>query len=813
MRTRAEVVIVGAGIVGCSAAYYLTRMGVRNVVVLDQGPLEDTGGSTFHAPGLCFHTNPGRAMEALALASSDMYRELHTPELPTWLELGGIEVATTPERLAECHRRQAYALAVGLETELLSPQQVAERIPLVDPGAILGGLHSARDGLCKAVNVCTALRAAAGEAGTEFTGLTPVTGFHISGGRVRGVETPNGSVIASTVLVCGGIWAPDLQRMTGVPIPLQPMQNLFAWTAPVPQLAGETEEARHPILRHQDRSIYYRQRYDGYGIGVYRHEPLPIDPEQFGSEQDGHRTALGPFTPEHFGDARDATNTLLPALRDIDLAHPFNGFFSFSPDGYPILGPSAQVEGLWFAEGIWVTHAGGSGRAVAELMTAGRSEIDMRQSSPDRFQRFQTTRAYVRARGAQNYREVYDIIHPLQQMEHPRGLRTLPYGQRMEEAGAVFVESAGWERAQWYESNAGLPEPPSVQRRDEWAARLWSPIIGREHHATREACGIFDLTPFTKVEIEGPGAVDWLNRVCASEMDRPVGKVIYTTVLDEYGGVVCDLTVTRTGEDRFLVVTGGGSGPRDVAWLRRHLPEGGGVTMTDVTSATSVIGVWGPRSRDIITQVSSDDWSFPYLDAREVEIGPVPALALRISYAGELGWELYTAAEHGRWLWDTLFEAGRPLGAAPVGLGAFDSLRVEKGYRFAGQDMHTEYTPAEAGLGFTVNLSKSAFIGREALLREREQGGPRRKLCCIVLDEPDGAPLGYEPILVDGRPVGYVTSANFGSTVGRSLVYGYLPRELAEPGTRVSVRVFDRELGGQVSTEPQYDPRGERVRG
>src|SRR3954453_6260610 len=568
MRTRAEVVIVGAGIVGCSAAHYLTQMGVRNVVVLDQGPLENTGGSTFHAQGLCFHTYPGRAMEQLALQSSDLYRELDTPELRTRLDVGGIEVATTPERLAGCHRRRNYALAVGIEAQMLSPDEVAERIPLVDAGAILGGLHSPADGLCKAVNVCDVLRRAAQGRGAEFHGLMPATGFHIEEGRVRGVEMPAGTISTGTVLVCGGIWAPELQEMTGVPMPLQPMQNLFAWTAPVPELAGDKdEEARHPILRHQDRSIYFRQRYDTYGIGVYRHEPLPIDPSDFLRAEDGHQTALGPFTPEHFADARDATNTLLPPLRDIELEQPFNGYFSFSPDGYPLLGPSSLVEGLWLAEGIWVTHAGGCGRAIAELMTTGRSTVDMRQSSPDRFQRHQTTRAFVRARGAQNYREVYDIIHPLQQMEHPRGLRVLPYGQRMEEADAFFVESAGWERAQWYESNANLPDPPNVQHRDEWSSRYWSPIIGREHHATREAAGVFDLTPFTKGGVSGPGALAWLNHVCASEMDRPVGRIFYTTVLDHLGGVVCDLTVTRRAGDRFLVVTGGGWGPGDVAWV------------------------------------------------------------------------------------------------------------------------------------------------------------------------------------------------------------------------------------------------------
>jgi glycine cleavage system T protein len=812
VRKRAEVVIVGAGIVGCSAAYELTRMGVRNVVVLDQGPLEDTGGSTFHAPGLVFHTNASRTLAGLARASTDLYRALDAPDRRAWREVGGIEVATTPERLAECHRRAAYAVANGFDAEVLSPAGVVERVPLIDPDAVLGGLFVPRDGLCKAGAACAVLREAAEAAGAEFHGMTRVGGVDVRGGRVRGVESAAGAVATGTVLVCAGIWGPELAAMCGVPIPLQPMQHLFAWTPPLAELAGAEEEAVHPIVRHQDRSMYFRQRFDGYGIGAYRHEPVAIDPHEFTRAEDGHTTAQSAFMPELFADARDATNSLMPVLRDVELVDPFNGHFSFSPDGYPVLGPSARVGGLWFAEGIWVTHAGGSGRAVAELMTRGHSEIDMRLAHPDRFWRHATTRSYVRARGRQQYREVYDVIHPLQQMEHPRGLRCTPYQQRFEEAGAVLVESAGWERAQWFASNEGLPDPPHVQRRDAWAARMWSPIVGREHHATRERAGIFDLTPFTKVEVAGPGAVAWLNRVCASQMDRPVGRIVYTTVLDARGGVVCDLTVTRLAEDRFLVVTGGGSGPRDVAWLRRQLPDGGGATLTDVTSAICTLGVWGPAARDLVGGLTDDDLAFPYLDSREIEIGPVAARALRISYAGELGWELYTATEHGRWLWDALIEAGRPLGAAPAGLGAFDSLRVEKGYRFAGVDMHTEYTAAEAGLAFTVDISKPDFVGRAAVLEERARGGPRRRLACVVLDDRDAAPLGYEPLLADGRAVGYVTSANFGYTVGASITYGYLPAELAVPGTRVSVRVFDRDHGGTVSEEPLYDPRGERLR-
>ena len=814
METKADVVIVGAGIVGTCAAHYLAEAGVRNVVVLDQGPLEHTGGSSFHAPGLVFQTSPSRVLCTLAQWSSALYRGLDTPERRMWLEVGSIEVSTSEARTAELYRRRNHAAAYGLAGEVISPERAAELVPVLDPSAVRAAYHVPSDGLAKAGPICHLLRERAEARGVRFHGSTRVLAVERRDGRVRGVRTSAGSIATSTLLVCGGIWGPELADLVGVPIPMQPMQHLFAWTNPLPELDGATEEAVHAILRHQDRDVYYRQRGETYGIGSYGHDPLAIDVNELEREADGHQTAQGPFTPEHFEDSWDATRVLVPPVHRAGIATSFNGHFAFTTDGYPLLGESSHVRGLYLAQGIWVTHAGGSARAVVDMIVRGRTDLDLGPAHPDRFQAHHAAPAFVRDRGNQQYIEVYDVLHPLQPMLEPRGLRTTPYHQRFEERGAFLLESAGWERAQWFESNADLPEPEHVQQRDRWASMFWSPIIGREHEATRTAAGVFDLTPFTKVEVEGPGVVDWLNRVCASEMDRPVGRIVYTTVLTPSGGVVCDLTVTRLEDQRYLLVTGGGSGPRDVAWLRRQLPEGGSVRLTDVTSGTAVIGLWGPRARDILATLTDEDLgnaAFPYMAARRLWLRYVPALALRISYAGELGWELYVPTEHGRWVWDALLAAGAPHGAVPVGLGAFDSLRVEKGYRFSGVDMHSEYTPDEAGLGFTVHLTKPAFIGREAVLRERAVG-VRRRLVPIVLDDPDAAALGGEPILLDGRPVGYVTSANFGYSIGRSIVYGYLPAAEAVPGRRAAVHIFDREVGGEVASEPLFDPRGIRLR-
>jgi glycine cleavage system aminomethyltransferase T/glycine/D-amino acid oxidase-like deaminating enzyme len=813
MKRKADVVIIGAGIVGSSAAHFLTLAGVKNVVVVDQGPLDNTGGSSFHAPGLVFQTNGSRLMCTLAQWSTELYRTLDGPEGKSWLEVGSLEVATTTARVAELERRRNYAMSYGLAGEIITPAEAARLVPVLDESAILSAYHVPSDGLSRAGDVCRQLRRDSEARGAEFNGLTRVTGVTIEGGRVRGVETTEGPIATSTLLVCAGIWGPELQALVGRPIPMQPMQHLFAWTNPLPELAGPASEVEHPILRHQDRDVYYRQRGRQYGIGSYGHDPLPIDVPDLERGTEGHQIAQGDFTPEHFEDSWDATRTLVPPVYRAGIAESFNGHFAFTPDSYPLLGESSFTRGLFFAEAIWVTQAGGAARAVVDQIVSGNAGIDLGPAHPDRFQPHHSAPTFVRARGSQQYIEVYDVLHPLQQMEHPRGLRATPYHEQLVQRKGFLVESAGWERAQWFDTNASLPAPPHVQQRDAWGAQFWSDTIGREHHATRTACGVFDLTPFTKLEIEGPGACDWLNRVCASEMDRPLGRIIYTTVLNERGGVVCDLTVTRLAADRYLLVTGGGSGPRDVAWLRRSLPEGGGVHLRDTTSGTAVIGLWGPRARDVLSTLvqSSLGPDFPYMTAQDIWIEHVPALALRISYAGELGWELYVATEYGRYVYQRLLEAGAAHGAVPVGLGAFNSLRVEKGYRFSGVDMHTDYTADESGLGFTVHLTKPSFVGREAVLAERARG-LKKRLVPLVLDDPNASALGGEPILVDGQALGYVTSADFGYTTGSSIAYGYLPAALAAPGQRASVRIFDREIGAVVSSEPLFDPKGERLR-
>jgi glycine cleavage system T protein len=399
-------------------------------------------------------------------------------------------------------------------------------------------------------------------------------------------------------------------------------------------------------------------------------------------------------------------------------------------------------------------------------------------------------------------------------MENPRGLRLSPFHPRLRELGAVFFESAGWERPQWFEANADLPADPAWPRRSGWTARGWSPVIGAEHRGTREGVALFDLTPFTKVEVTGPKALDYLQRLTANQMDRPTGRVTYTAMLNECGGVMCDLTVTRLGPDRFLVVTGGASGQHDLAWMRAHAPDDGSAQITDVTSGRCCVGVWGPKARDLLQSVCENDLSrtaFPPYTAQVITIGYVPALALRISYVGELGWEIYAPVEYGLSLWDTLWEAGRSIGGIAAGGGAFDSLRLEKGYCLWGADVHSEYNPYEAGLGFAVRPDKGDFLGRSALERIKAQA-PARRLCCLTLDDPAVVLMGKEPILDVDRVLGHVTSANYGYTVGQSIAYGYLPADHADEGTKTELYFFGQRYSARVRRNPLYDPEGQKFR-
>lgn len=815
MRTQARIVIVGAGIVGCSAAYHLAQLGWKDILVVDKGPLFETGGSTTLAPGLIFQTHTSQLMTNFARYTVKLLSALQYQGEACLHPVGGIEIARTTERWLDLQRKQGVALSYGVEGHLLTPQEVKQRAPLIDERVILGGFFAPGDAAVEGWQSAAALADLAMAQGVEFVGDVEVLGVHAQNGRVRHIMTGVGEVECEHVLLCTNIWASTLARQVGVRFPLLGVEHRYLITAPLAALTSvqraeeeNREMAQHPILRHQDAALELRQLHDRLAIVSFRHDSLLFDSQVSPSLPESA------FSPEAWEECQRAGEELLPVLVGAEYERQVSGFIAFSSDLFPIIGQTS-VRGLWAALGAWITHAGGVGKSIAELIVHGETEWDLREADINRFHPHDYTRAYMRARVDRQYQEIHHIAHPLQPLETPRNVRQAPFHPRLVEQQAVFFTNAGWEAPQWYEANAPLLEEydARIPHREGWAARYWSRIQGAEHLATRDRAGLYNLSTFTKLEVSGPGALSFLESICANRIDRPVGRIIYTSLCNRHGGIMADLTVSRLEEDRFWILTGGGVGPRDLAWIRQHAPIQGAVTIRNMGGQYTTLGLWGPRARDILQPLVEEDISneaFPFYTVRALNIECVPTIALRISYAGELGWELYTPSEYGLRLWDLLWEAGRPYGLIAGGAGALDSLRLEKGHRLWGQDIHSEYNPYEAGLGRAVQVHKGYFLGRDALAKAKDR--VQRRLCCMTLDDPDAVVLGKEPILADGRVLGYVTSANYGYSVGKYIFYGYLPHEYAAPRTKVEVQYFGRRYPATVTPEPLYDPRNERMK-
>jgi glycine cleavage system aminomethyltransferase T/glycine/D-amino acid oxidase-like deaminating enzyme len=808
-----RVVIIGAGVVGAALADEISARGWTEVTVVDQGPLPATGGSSSHAPGLVFQANSSKTMTELARYTVEKFCSLDVDGQPCFLQVGGLEVATTPERVTELHRRQGWLTSWGVESRIVTADECVDMHPLVNRDRILAGLHIPTDGLAKAVLAVEAQIRRATERGVTFLARHEVLDVLQADGEVTGVRTDQGDLRADIVVCCAGIWGPRIARMVGMNLPLTPLGHQLAWTGPVPALAGQTEEAVRPILRHQDADLYYRDRQDTLGIGYYGHRPMPITADEIlpVDEADGMPSVLK-FTEDDFADAWTETQSLLPATREAKIEEAINGLFSFTTDGLPLLGESPDVKGFWVAEAVWVTHSAGVGRAVAEWLVDGHcSSFDLHECDVNRFEPHQLAPEYVLARDCQNFVEVYDILHPLQPSGDPRPLRTSPFYARQQELGAFFLEANGWERPHWYEANAGLVEGRSIVTPNDWAARYWSPIVGAEAQVTRETVAMYDMTALKRLEVSGRGAADFLERLCTGKVAKSVGSVTYTLLLDHDGGIRSDVTVARLAPDHFQV---GANGNLDLDWFTRHLPADGTVQVRDITPGTCCIGLWGPLARDVLQPLTDEDFSaagLKYFRAKRAHIGSVPVTAMRLSYVGELGWELYTTADQGLKLWDTLWRAARPLGGIAAGRGAFNSLRLEKGYRSFGTDMTYEHDPYEAGVGFAVKADKEDFVGKAAL--ERRRADVRRKLTCLTIEDPRAVVMGKEPVYDGQRAVGYVTSAAFGHTIGKGIAYAWLPAELAVAGRALHIGYFDQRVEAVVAEEPLFDPAMSRLRG
>jgi glycine cleavage system aminomethyltransferase T/glycine/D-amino acid oxidase-like deaminating enzyme len=803
----ARCVIIGGGVGGASVAYHLTRLGWSDIVLVDRSEL--TSGSTFHSAGLVGQLRSSPTLTRMMVDSVATYRGLaaETGVDPGWREVGSLRLASSPERMEELRRQAGWAKAFGLPMELIGANEARGLFPLMTSHGVLGAAWLPTDGWLDPSGLTLGLAAGARAGGATILPRTRVTGVTVTRGRVHGVETERGAIRAEVVVNAAGMFGAEIGRMAGITVPIIPMAHQYLVTEPI---EGVTPEL--PQLRDPDNLVYFRAEVGGLVMGGYERNPAPWSLD--GIPPDFNGKLLAPDWAR-FEEISAGAVRRVPAMADAGVKRLINGPEGFTPDNEFILGESS-VRGFFVAAGFsahGIAGAGGLGRQVAQWIVDGEPELDLWQMDIRRFGAQYRSPSYALARTTEVYATYYDIHYPNEERQSGRPLRLSPTYPRLVELDCAFGEKSGWERPNWFESNAAAGDEQLRPR--GWAGQHWSPAIGAESLATRNAAALFDETSFAKIEITGAGALAFLQRLCDNDLDRPVGRITYTQMLNRRGGIECDFTVTRRAEDRFFIVTGTAFGNHDIGWIRRHAPEDQDVRISDVTSARACIGLWGPLAREILASVTSDDVgneAFPYLTAREITVGHVPVTALRVTYVGELGWELYCPMEYGLLLWDSLWQAGRPHGMLAGGYRAIDSLRLEKGYRVWSSDITPEETPYQAGLGFAVRLGKGTdFIGREALLTTREQPLDR-KLACLVLDDPRSVALANEPVRVDGNVVGRVTSGGYGFAVERSIAYAYLPPGLAEVGQPTEVEVFGQWVGCTVSAEPLYDPRGERIK-
>lgn len=669
---------------------------------------------------------------------------------------------------------------------------------------------------------------------------TTVLDIHVEHGEVHAVKTDRGTVAADEVVIAAGLWSPKLAKMAGVEIPLTPAVHQMISVGPISLLEEDEGEINYPVVRDMDTQMYERPSGNDLEVGSYQHRPILWDVDDIPSIEEAPLSPTQPpLTDDAFEKSMADALELMPEVLDdpnTGIRHEIDGLLSVTPDGMPLLGPLQDVDGLWSCAAIWIKEAPAIGEEMAKWMTRGYPDIDLHGSNVNRFYEYGTSRTFVKERAYEGYQKIYGIVHPTEQWQSSRPLRTSAFYTRQDELDANFFEAAGWERPQWFESNEDLIERYSdeiadLRRPNEWDSRWWSPIILGEHLHMRENVGMVGDMGFTVFDLVGPGATEYAEKMAVGRMDCEVGKSVYTPILDENAGFRSDLSIVRVSEDRYRVITGGAAGGADKQWFKQHFPDDGSVQIDDQTSALCTLGVWGPDSRKVLDSVTEEDMSheaFPPYTAQEITIGEVDTWALRISYVGERGWELYAPMEQGQRLWDIIWEAGQEYDIRPVGMGVYGTTgRMEKGYRLYGHELELEYNPAEAGLTFH-GVKDADFIGKEAYAQALEAENTAT-LCTLSVDDhaPDGGErrfmLGNEPILdPDGDVIvdeegrrSYVTSAGTGPSVGKHLLMGYLPPEYAEEGQQLLVEYFDQQYPVTVEvvgSRPLFDPNNERIR-
>ncbi len=788
-----QAVIVGGGIVGCSIAYHLAERGWQDILVLDKGELFENDGSSSHAPGVLGLVTGEPTLTQWAQYSADLYSDLGC-----FYRVGGLDVALTAATEHELKRRHGLALARGLPARYIDRDEREALFPHINHTDIKATLFHQHDGMTHGPTICAAFAARCGSA-VEFRANTPVTSLVTEKNRITAVVTESGQQIeAQHVILATNIWGALLAEQVGITIPMLAAQHQYVVTDPLPLLAAETVDVRMPNLRYFDYGIYVRQHQQAYGFGSYHHQALMVSAENVG------KSSIKPFTPTDFDAAWDLMQNQLPACDGSGFSRAFNGMFGFTIDDHPILGETPDVRGLWLALGSWVTHAGGVGRTMARWIDTGTPDCDIHRVDANRFHDYHRDPTFILQRSSTHYAQHLQVIHPKEPWGEPRDIRHAPYHAQMQALGAAFDEFAGWEMAQWYNANAPLVEKYQAQipERDEWASRHWSPIAAAEHLATRDKAGVFNINGLTRIEVTGSNATAFLERMCANRIDKPVGQITYTPLLNADGKLVADLIVVRRAEHDYLLITSTLHGQHDLAWLRLH--QQGDVQMRDVTTEWSGVAIWGPHAPAILQALTDADLSntaFPYYTSQNIKVNAIECLALHMSFVGEAGWELHVPRDAASQLWDAVWQVGQAHGLVAVGSVALDSLSKEKGYLIYGNDINTSYTPLEAGLGWTVKRDATDFIGREAIVAQRK-AGLNRKRCTLVFNDSTGMAMGGEPVLADDVCIGYVTSANGGYSIGKHIAYAYLPKKFAKAGTELQVEYFEKRYVVTVAKQP-----------
>ena len=833
---KATCVVIGAGIVGNCLVGHLAALGWTDMVLLDKGPLPNPGGSTGHASNFIFPTDHNAEMAQLTVESQRQYVARGVNN-----ECGGIEVARSEARLEELNRRMTSAKAYGIDSRLLTPAEIKEMVPFINDEIIVGGFYTPSVSVVDSLQMGTLMREEAADAVAVFAN-TEVVDIEVDDGRVRAVVTDKGRIECEHVAIACGVWSPRIAAMAGANIPLTPAVHQMADVGPIDILQESNAELAYPIIRDMDTFCYERQSSGSMEVGSYAHRPIFHHPDEIPSNDESPLSPTElPLTMDDFDPQMEEAIELMDMLGDAEIKYAINGLLSLTPDAMPVLGETPEVRNLWSAAAVWIKEGPGIAQMVAEWMTYGYPRIaDPHSSDIARFYPHEKTEHHIYARCAEHFNKTYGIVHPREQWASQRDMRRSPFFAREEALGAVFFDARGWERPQWFESNADLLERHPDQcrpRPHEWDARWWSPITNAEHLHLRDHVGMVDLTAFNEFDIEGPGALDYLQYMTVNSVNVPVGRSIYTPLLTPDGGFRADLTILRLADDHFRVVTGAFDGGRDKYWFTRNLPADGSVTFTDRTSGMCTIGVWGPKAQATMAKIVTGQHqpydvtqdSFPYGAVRDVLIDGVPCTMLRISYVGENGWEVYTNVEHGLRVWDSIWEAGQEFDIRPVGIGVYAVTgRIEKGYRLMGAELESEYSPVEAGLA-RPKVKSADFIGKDAYLEARN-ADPIAILCTLEMTDHTSAsgverfPTGgNEPIvtldgerIVDahGRP-SRVTTAGAAPSLGAFLLLAYLPVEHAVEGNELGVIYMNEQYPvrvARVGSQPLFDPTDERMK-